>query len=69
MDLLPIKDVAEAVQVDPSTIRRHCRLGNLDGATQIGRDWLVPAKYADPGTYHLATKRRRPPPETEENTR
>ena len=36
-----VKELAEAVGVDASYIRRLCIQGKIEG-TKLGRDWLIP---------------------------
>ena len=56
-DYLSTPQVAAAVGVHRDNIRRHCVAGHLPGACRVGRNWLVPARYADPTTYRAAVGR------------
>lgn len=41
--MLTVDEVAAALRITPYTVREHCRMGTLPGATKIGRRWLIPA--------------------------
>ena len=48
-DLIPIREYAASVGVDPSSVRYKCLRGTLPGAVKLGRDWMIPkdAPYED----------------------
>jgi len=43
MELIPLKDYADAHGLAPVTVRQKCQRGNVPGAVKLGRDWLIPA--------------------------
>jgi len=52
--MLTTQQVADAVGLTRRAVRKQCAAGRLPGATKTGRDWLVPARYADPAAYRSA---------------
>lgn len=55
--VLTAPQLAAALGLDRGTVTHHCRAGHLPGAVRLGRDWLVPARYADPAVYRAAVGR------------
>lgn len=41
------EEVADYYDVNPETIRRMCRSGQIPGAKQIGRQWRIPSEYLE----------------------
>ena len=44
------EEVANHYRVDPATIRRLCREGNVPGAKQIGKQWRIPRSFVEDDT-------------------
>ncbi|MBQ7262381.1 MAG: helix-turn-helix domain-containing protein [Synergistaceae bacterium] len=40
-------EAARLMKLDPSQVCRLCRDGRLEGATRIGREWLIPRSSAE----------------------
>jgi predicted site-specific integrase-resolvase len=49
------KDAAEALQLQPRTVKRYCWLG-LIRAKKVGRDWLITQREIE----RFARERRKP---------
>lgn len=48
-DMLSTKEVAQALGIDPATVRQQLGKGRFPGAKREGRDWTIPA--ADVAAY------------------
>lgn len=45
-DYVDVETVARAYRKSEETVRRWCRDGAIKGAVRVGRDWIIPRKYA-----------------------
>lgn len=45
---LNIRQIAEKWNLTPRTIRKMCADGRIEGATKLGRDWIIPAEAERP---------------------
>jgi predicted site-specific integrase-resolvase len=41
MAIISLKEYAERIGLDPSTLRHKAAAGNLRTAVKIGRDWMI----------------------------
>ena len=41
-NLISLREYAEALGLDPSTVRQKALRGYLPGAVKIGRNWVIP---------------------------
>ncbi|MFL5628454.1 MAG: helix-turn-helix domain-containing protein [Ktedonobacteraceae bacterium] len=40
-----VGNVADAYGKSVETVRRWCRIGAIEGARRVGRDWIIPSRY------------------------
>ncbi len=45
-DYVSVENVAGAYGKSVETVRRWCRIGAIQGAKHVGRDWIIPARFA-----------------------
>ena len=58
-DFVDVHEVAKAYRKSVETIRRWCRVGAIQGARRIGRDWIIPARYTSGTEEIIFTDNRR----------
>ena len=56
---LTTTEAAEWLGLSPSRVRSACAAGRVPGAEKVGRDWQVPARYADPEVWRTEVARKR----------
>ena len=55
--MITAKAAAKILKLKPVTVRLLCRMGRIEGAEKVGRDWVVP----DRPTYIARRGPGRPP--------
>ena len=60
--MITAKAAAKILRLNPITVRLLCRMGRIEGAVKVGRDWVIP----DRPTYKHRRGPGRPPTRRDE---